>query len=177
MIQPQPNPKPPRPESRSPSNKPPPPPIVRYEKVMAACGHEVDFGLFEDKKDKYRAARRQKKMGQLCPACREQKEQEVQEAARQRRQEKAKAKEQQPQPTPRKPKQLPQRLPDGARFNVVYDAAKQEWSGTLTIGSDVFSDSASGVFALLTRLDRLYRNQVQPIAQEESTTSVDPEEG
>src|SRR5205823_1696345 len=177
MTQPQPNRPTPRAAARPSGGKPPPPPIVRYEKLTAACGHEVDFGLFEDKKDKYRDARRQKRMGQLCPACREQKEQEVQEAARQRRQEKAEAQGQKPQPTPRQPKPPPQRLPDGARFNVVYDAAKQEWSGTLTIGADVFTASASGVFKLLTHLDRLYHDQVQPSAQEEPATSVDPEAG
>src|SRR5262249_47396235 len=101
----------------------PPPPTVAYDERKAAGGPGVDFGLFEDKKDKYRDARRQKKMGQLCPACREQKEREQQEAARQRRQEKAKAPK--PEAAPPTQRRQPERLPDGARFNVVYDAANQ----------------------------------------------------
>jgi hypothetical protein len=144
-----------------PGGKPPAPPVVRTEKVTAACGHEVDFGLFEDKKDKYRDDRREKKRGQLCPACREQKEREVQEAARLRRQEKAEKRVAQPET--RKKRHPPERLPDGSGFNVVYDAGKEEWSGTLTVGSDTFTASASGVFKLLEKLDRLYRNQVQAL--------------
>jgi hypothetical protein len=142
---------------------------VRTEKLKVACGHEIDFGHFEDKKDKYRDARRQKKMTQLCPACREQKEREQQEAAQQRRQEKAKAKQKNPESAPGKQRQLPQRLPDGARFDLVYDAAKEEWSGTLVIGSDTFTAAASGVFKLLTRLDQLYRKPVP-------ATGVTPED-
>ncbi len=160
-----------------PGGKPPPPPVVRTEKLTAACGHEVDFGLFEDKKDKYRDARRQKKRGQICPACREQKEREVQEAAQLRREEKAqKRAQEQPESTPRKPKQAQDRLPDGARFNVVYAAGKQEWSGSLTVGSDTFTDSASGVFKLLTKLDRLYRQQLEASAPPDAAAAaVDPE--
>ena len=61
------------------------PPFVRYEDVTAACGHAVSFGLCEDRLDKYRAARRQKVTGRICPACREQRQQEEQEAAAHRR--------------------------------------------------------------------------------------------
>ena len=64
------------------------------------------------------------------------------------------------------------RLPDGAKFTVVYSAEAQRWSGTLEIphaglldepaGSGeapygIFRGSASGVFRLLTKLDEEYR--------------------
>ena len=64
------------------------------------------------------------------------------------------------------------RLPDGAKFSVVYDAKAQRWSGTLEIpdagligelaatgeaASGVFRASASGVFRLLSKLDADYR--------------------
>jgi hypothetical protein len=53
------------------------------------------------------------------------------------------------------------RLPDGSSFNVVYDAAKVSWSGSLTVpladGPRRFEAQASGVMKLLRELDRLYR--------------------
>jgi hypothetical protein len=133
------------PKQRSPGGRPPAPPFVRFEKVKACCGHEIDFGLWEDHQDKFREARRQKKRDQLCPACQEQKQRQEQEAARQRRAEKHKATEKLP------------RLPDGATFHVVFDAAATEWSGSLTVGSETFTARAGAVFRLLRDLDRLYR--------------------
>lgn len=61
-----------------------------------------------------------------------------------------------------RPAQKPQclasgRLPHGARFVVDYDAGKECWSGTLTVDGQVYTDSASGVFKLLQRLDRQFR--------------------
>ena len=44
MNRPQSNRSPVREAARQPGGKPPAPPIVRYEKVKAACGHEVDPG-------------------------------------------------------------------------------------------------------------------------------------
>ena len=55
----------------------------------------------------------------------------------------------------------PARLPDGAKFEVVYSAARMEWTGTLTIGAAVFAASASAVFKLLNRLDGQYRASVE----------------
>jgi len=49
------------------------------------------------------------------------------------------------------------RLPDGARFEMSYDAAARTWSGTLTVAGREYSGSARGVFRLLVRLDDLYR--------------------
>ena len=64
------------------------------------------------------------------------------------------------------------RLPDGAKFTVVFSAKEQRWSGTLEIpdagllgelaaageaASGVFRGSALGVFRLLAKLDGEYR--------------------
>jgi hypothetical protein len=55
-----------------------------------------------------------------------------------------------------------QRLPDGAAFAVCYDAARQCWTGTLTIpGLPVFQGTQSGVFRLLHFLDQQYGQLVQ----------------
>ena len=58
------------------------------------------------------------------------------------------------------------RLPDGAKFEVVYDAAQTQWTGTLTIGEKVFTGSAGGLFKLLNRLDRQYRQGLPPASPE-----------
>lgn len=55
-----------------------------------------------------------------------------------------------------------ERLPDGAKFDVVYDSKQTQWTGTLTIGKKVFTGSAGGVFKLLSRLDRQYRESLPP---------------
>jgi hypothetical protein len=60
------------------------------------------------------------------------------------------------------------RLPHGARFEVGYDAATATWFGTLAVpvpeaAPAVFTASASGVFKLLARLDRLYRDSLPPV--------------
>jgi hypothetical protein len=50
------------------------------------------------------------------------------------------------------------RLPDGANFNVSYDATEKRWSGFLAIpGFEPIVGGHSGVFKLLTFLDREYR--------------------
>jgi hypothetical protein len=49
-------------------------------------------------------------------------------------------------------------LPDGSRFDVVYDASAPTWSGTLTVpAAGTFTASASAVFKLLSKLDAQYR--------------------
>src|SRR5256885_6676711 len=82
---------PPSPGTRPPAvhRKPtPPPPIVAYEDVVAACGHPEKFGLFEDRKDKFRNDRRKKVTDRPCRACREIKRLEEEEALRIRQAEK-----------------------------------------------------------------------------------------
>jgi hypothetical protein len=137
----------------------PPPPIVAYEDVVASCGHPEKFGLFEDRLDKFRRDRRKKVTDRPCKACREKKRLEEEEALKTRRAEKQQraAEAAKSQPKKRPPSDSTARLPNGAKFEVVYDATKVQWSGTLTIGDKVFTGSASGVFTLLNRLDRQYR--------------------
>jgi hypothetical protein len=136
---------------KTPAAKPGTPPVVAYEDVTAACGHVEKFGLFEDKKDKHRDARRQKCRDRPCTACRQARQQQEQEAAARRRAAKA-----------RTNKQLLGRLPDGSRFEVVYDAGTESWSGTLTVvvhgEPTVFTGQHTGVFRLLQALDQQYRD-------------------
>lgn len=49
------------------------------------------------------------------------------------------------------------RLPDGARLDVSYSAPTRTWSGTLTIGTTVFTAEHGAVFKLLRKLDGIAR--------------------
>src|SRR5262249_54523725 len=73
--------------------KPPPPPYDKFEEITAACGHRIQFGLWEpeSKRDTFRAARRAKHQGRPCPACREARQRREMEEARQRREERKRA--------------------------------------------------------------------------------------
>src|SRR4051812_23146904 len=55
-------------------------PFVRFEDVVARCGHVEKFGLLPDNKDRFREDRRKKAMSRDCKACREKKQQQEQEA-------------------------------------------------------------------------------------------------
>jgi hypothetical protein len=166
-----------RPATRQPGQKPPPPPIVAYEAVTVACGHVEQFGLFEDKKDKFRADRRQKLIGRVCKACRAQREREEQEAAAQRRAERAKNEAGQALQRRKPPRRPLGRLPDRSRFEVQFDAAAASWSGTLTVPGDgealTFTATTSGVFTLLSKLDQLYRATL-PALPAEPAGGTDP---
>ena len=151
------------------------PPVVGIEQVTARCGHAVPFELFEDKKDKFRDDRRKKLTDRECLACRiaaqAVKEAADKEAVRLRRAER-------PKPSPAGPQE---RLPHGSRFDVAYDAAKEQWSGTLTVPDAtpgcpalVLSASASAVFKLLRRLDDLYRAAT---AEKPGSADVNRDEG
>jgi hypothetical protein len=119
-----------------------------------------------DGKDRFREDRRKKAISRDCKACREKKQLKEQEAAEQRRSEKEKRKAQQAaQPLRQGKSDRPQpgRLPDGSRFEVCYDAAKEQWSGTLTVptvdgASATFTGTGSGLFPLLSHLDTQYRS-------------------
>jgi hypothetical protein len=138
---------------------------VTYEDVTAACGHPEKFGLFEDRKDKFRNDRRKKVTDRPCKACRERKRLEEEEAlpvkrAEKQRRDAAAAERPRKQPA----RDIPEQLPDGSRFEVVYYATRAQWLGTLTIGGTAFTGSASALFTLLTRLDRQYRHSLGPEA-------------
>lgn len=140
-------------------------PFVRFEDVVVRCGHVEKFGILPDNKDRYREDRRKKAMSRDCKACRAIKQQQEQEAAASRRAEKEKRKMEAAQdPAAGDKASSPQRgrLPDGSRFEVVYDAAREQWSGTLTVPTPegapaVFTGSGSGLFPLLSSLDKKYR--------------------
>lgn len=55
------------------------------------------------------------------------------------------------------------RLPDGSRFDVLYDAPSGTWTGSLVIPGPnspiTLTGSASGVFKLLQQLDEKYRGR------------------
>ena len=48
------------------------------------------------------------------------------------------------------------------KHDVVYNAAQTLWTGSLTVGDKSFSGSASGLFTLLSKLDRQYRQSLPP---------------
>jgi hypothetical protein len=63
-------------------------------------------------------------------------------------------------------------------FHVTYDASKQTWSGTLTIGDQTFSGEKSAVFGLLRDLDTKFRDSLQPpAAAAPSATPAEPMPG
>jgi hypothetical protein len=143
-----------KPQSAQTPPQRPKPPVVGVEQVVVRCGHTVPFELFDLKQDKYRNARRKKLTDAACRDCRlkvhEERTHAEMEAARKRRSERPKKE--------RAPSGPENRLPDGARFDVAFDAAKGEWSGTLAVpGLAPLTASASGVFELLSVLDGMYR--------------------
>jgi hypothetical protein len=156
-----------RPTGRRPGAKPFIP-FVRFEDVVARCGHSEPFGILPEGKDRFREDRRKKAMGRDCKACRQRRQQEEQEAAELRRVEKEKRKAEAEQPPQSGKAAAPHagRLPDGSRFEVQYDAAQEQWSGSLTVpGPDgepaTFTGSGSALFPLLSSLDRQYRATVK----------------
>lgn len=146
---------------RAAPHKPPTP--ARIEKVKAVCGHMVDFPVFDDRKDqRFREQRRAKATSRPCAACRQQRYQERLVQEEQARQEKArKAAERAALPPAQRPAKKARasgRLPNGATFHVSFDAAKGEWSGTLTVpDKGEVKSAATGVFRLLEMLDEQYR--------------------
>jgi hypothetical protein len=88
--------------------------------------------------------------GRACPAC--------QNEGRRRKAEKRRAG--QGAKAERRPEG---RLPDGATFAAVYNAAAVAWDGSLTVGGKMFTTSAGGVFKLMTALDALYRASLQDV--------------
>lgn len=104
-------------------------------KLTWLCGHELDLTQLTKTR---------------CGPCRDKVRQEKAACKREKRDAKYQAKRIAAQ-------NYAERLPDGARFDVTYDAATQTWSGTLVIGALTLTASKSGVFKLLQELDRQYR--------------------
>jgi hypothetical protein len=143
------------------AGKPKPTP-VGVEQVAAKCGHAVPFELYDDKTDKYRDTRRKKVTGRDCPECRQKAH-----AARTAAETAAAKGRRAASPKGSKPGRgdLKGRLPDGSNFNVTWDAAAGQWSGTLTVpGVGAFTDSRPGLFKLNRALDDQYRASLPPEA-------------
>lgn len=144
--------------------------VVGDESVTAKCGHIVKMPLFPDKADKFRAKRRENIQNKNCSDCRKKAHEELtkkqQEEAKARRRKKVKH------------GRLKDRLPDGANFNVTYDAKIQKWSGTLSIPQGpgdtlVFQDIYSAVFMLLPKLDEHYQQWLEDNRRETTTETGD----
>jgi hypothetical protein len=138
-------------------------PFERFEDVKARCGHIVQFGLLPDGKDRFREGRRNKATSRDCKACREKKQQEQLEVAQRKQAEKEQRKLQEGT-RPTRPDKT--RLPDGSRFEVQYDAANAQWTGTLSVPTAgakpaSFTGSRSSLFKLLAILDDQYRATLQ----------------
>jgi hypothetical protein len=136
-------------------------PFARFEDVVVRCGHVEKFGLMPEGKDRFREARRQKALSRDCKACREKKHKEQLEAQERRKAEKEQRRAQQGE-RPSRSEKPKTRLPDGSRFEVQYDAAKAQWTGTLSVPTSgqataTFSGSRSSLFKLLAILDDQYR--------------------
>ena len=154
--------------NETPSSPPSPPPssaprekpfipFVRFEDVVVKCGHVEKFGILPDNKDRFREDRRKKAISRDCKECREKKQVDQLAAAEVRRVEKEQQVKTSPPPRPKT-----ERLPGGSRFQVEYDAATEQWNGTLTVptpdgASVVLTGSRSGLFPLLSNLDKQYR--------------------
>ena len=146
---------PPSPSPSSPPREKPFIPFVRFEDVVVKCGHVEKFGILPDNKDRFREDRRKKAISRDCKECREKKQVDQLEASVLRKAEKEQQVKTQPRPKA-------ERLPSGSRFQVEYDAATEQWNGTLTVptpdGSPVvLTGSRSGLFPLLSNLDKQYR--------------------
>lgn len=81
----------------------------------------------------------------------------------------------------KKPKYYPKitfaRLPDGSRYETLYDGKSETWSGTLTVpGHNPFTAKKSAVHKLLTELDQMYRRSIQP-ATETKPNETNPVQG
>ena len=139
-------------------------PFERFEDVVVRCGHVEKFGLMPDGKDRFRDDRRRKLVGRDCSACREKTRLEIEAADEARRAEKERRKRGEAERPTKAPPTQAARLPDGSRFEVRYDAARQEWSGTLSVptpgGPLTFEGARSGLFPLLAHLDSQYRAAV-----------------
>jgi len=127
----------------------PSPPTVGTEVLLVKCGHTIVFDLYA--KDSFRDQRRQKDASRDCPPCRQARVQAEAIALKEHRARKAVTK------AATFAKSLKPRLPDGARFGATYDAAKVQWTGTLTVDGLTFERSASSLNKLLHRLDDVYR--------------------
>jgi hypothetical protein len=126
----------------------PKPPAVRIEQVRASCGHMTDFEVYDDERDQqFREERRAKTAGRPCPACRQKADAESERVSKAKKKGAAR----------KESDTSSKRLPHGAGFDVTYDAARKEWSGSLAVpGKEKLTAVAAGVFRLLKQLEQQY---------------------
>lgn len=85
------------------------------------------------------------------------------------------------QQQPKQPKKqkpfIKSRLPDGALFTVKYSAETETWKGELTIPNcPTFGAIKSGVFTLLTTLDKYFRDWDRK-EQQRKSVDIEPKKG
>jgi hypothetical protein len=120
--------------------------------------------MFEEKKDKFREARRAKITNAKCKACRQR---DHEERTKKQQAEAAERRKLKPKKTydPKWKEQIGQgRLPDGSQFHLIYVAGTESWSGELMIhepspGEEpvFFAAISSAVYRCLQKLDNQYR--------------------
>lgn len=148
------------PQNKINQGKPAPPPYSHFERVKVKCGHEIQFGCWPDKKDKWREQRRAKKVAKICPACREEILKKEMAEAEERRKEKRKAQREANGGISPKYK-IRGRLPQGSYFaRLIWDG--ENWSGTLVVPQGLeeplcFRREYPNLFPLLSKLDMDYR--------------------
>ncbi len=146
-------------------------PSIGTSPLVVKCGHTIAFDLFA--KDPHREARRAKALSRDCPPCRQARAHAEEAAAADRKaRRKAEAMDSRAASfvggfNPRG------RLPDGARFAAVYDAAAVRWTGTLTIDGVTYECAASSVRKLLSKLDVAYRESLLPAVADGPAASAE----
>jgi len=157
-----------KPAAKKPFAKPPPPPFAKTIKIKASCGHEIEFGLWDDKKDKFREQRKKKNEGMPCKECRQ--AAHLKREAEQKAIADANPKKKKKNKGPSNAQRKIERLPTGSVFHATYIEDKK-WTGTLTVPiegrePEVFTAFDSAVFKLMSYLDHKYRKFLEPTPNE-----------
>jgi hypothetical protein len=150
-------------EEKVPNKRPPQNQVMSYETITCACGHQAPFPIYSEKNDKHREERRKRHQERHCADCRKKEHEE-----RQRQEKESKKKRSKEGKGPSWLKEAARRasrLPDGAKFTLLYDASKELWQGELAVVWEgklrIFSGQGSGVFRLLEKLDVQFRKVVE----------------
>ena len=64
------------------------------------------------------------------------------------------------------------RLPDGSKFEATYDAAKEQWTATLTVGTEVYHVEKSGIHWTMRACGQAWA-QAHGVLQQENSLKVD----
>lgn len=157
--------------------------IKSKEIIVAACGHEVEFLIFEDAQDRFREKRRLKVLDNPCKECKQAKHQKTMKEQQAAKREKLKT-------TPKKvyvarwkrnAAENTARLPHGCMFqDVRYDAVRVMWTGKLLVPGFnryiEFEGEHTAVFGLLALLDSKYREYAKPTKAPETEDKKEMED-